>query len=65
MRDRLFESMVSVRDDKRRDAATPHLGLGLYIVRLVAELHRGSARADNRADGSGVVVTVTLPLAGG
>jgi dedicated sortase system histidine kinase len=65
MRERLFESMVSVRDDKRRDAVTPHLGLGLYIVRLVAELHRGSVRADNRADGSGVVVTVTLPLAAG
>ena len=28
-------------------------------------LHQGSARADNRADGSGVVVTVTLPLPGG
>ena len=65
MRDRLFESMVSVRDDARRDGSTPHLGLGLYIVRLVVELHRGSVRADNRADGSGVVVTVTLPLAGG
>jgi signal transduction histidine kinase len=63
MRDRLFESMVSVRDDRTR-GATPHLGLGLYIVRLVASLHRGSARADNRADGSGVVVTVMLPIAG-
>jgi signal transduction histidine kinase len=63
MRDRLFESMVSVRDETRRGGATPHLGLGLYIVRLVVELHRGSVRADNRADASGVVVTVTLPLA--
>jgi two-component system, OmpR family, sensor histidine kinase ChvG len=63
MHDRLFESMVSVRDDKSRDGATPHLGLGLYIVRLVVQLHRGRVRADNRADGSGVVVTVTLPLA--
>ena len=63
MRDRLFESMVSVRDEARRGGATPHLGLGLYIVRLVVELHRGSVRADNRADASGVVVTVTLPLA--
>ena len=61
MRERLFESMVSVREDAQRSGAAPHLGLGLYIVRLVAELHGGSARADNRADGSGVVVTVTLP----
>ena len=62
MRERLFESMVSVRADASRDGATPHLGLGLYIVRLVVERHRGTVRADNRADGSGVVVTVTLPL---
>ena len=47
----------------QRDGATPHLGLGLYIVRLIAEFHGGSARADNRADGSGVVVTVSLPMA--
>jgi signal transduction histidine kinase len=39
------------------------LGLGLYIVRLIAEFHGGRARAANRADGSGVEITVTLPLA--
>ena len=62
MRERLFESMVSVRGDAHRHGATPHLGLGLYIVRLIAQLHGGSARADNRVDGSGVVVCVTLPV---
>ena len=41
----------------------PHLGLGLYIVRLIAEFHGGRADARNRPDGTGVVVTVTLPLA--
>ena len=61
MRDRLFESMVSVRSGG--DAGTPHLGLGLYIVRVIAQFHGGSVRADNRAEGGGVVVTVTLPLA--
>ena len=60
--DRLFESMVSVRDEAHRGGATPHLGLGLYIVRLIAELHGGSAQAANRPGASGVVVTVTLPL---
>jgi dedicated sortase system histidine kinase len=60
-REALFESMVSVREESRRGAG-PHLGLGLYIVRLIVEAHRGSVRADNRVDGSGVVVTVTLPL---
>ncbi|MGB6306567.1 MAG: ATP-binding protein, partial [Steroidobacteraceae bacterium] len=56
---RLFESLFEQRqghDDK------PHFGLGLYIVRLVAEFHGGSAVADNRSDGSGAIFTVTLPL---
>jgi signal transduction histidine kinase len=57
---RLFESLFEHRqgqDDR------PHFGLGLYIVRLVAEFHGGSAHAANRADASGVEVTVALPLA--
>jgi len=61
MSGRLFDSMVSVRGDQRSDA--PHLGLGLYIVRLIAEAHRGRAVAQNRDDGRGVVVSVTLPYA--
>jgi len=52
--------MVSVRGDQVSDA--PHLGLGLYIVRLIAEAHRGHAMAQNRDDGRGVVVTVVLPF---
>jgi two-component system sensor histidine kinase ChvG len=61
MHGRLFDSMVSVRGDQASDA--PHLGLGLYIVRLIAEAHRGRAMAQNRDDGRGVVVSVTLPYA--
>jgi dedicated sortase system histidine kinase len=56
---RLFESLFEHRpgrDDK------PHFGLGLYIVRLVAEFHGGSAVAANRPDGSGAIFTITLPL---
>ena len=62
---RLFESMVSLRaGEAAGDPAkgAPHLGLGLYIVRLVAEFHGGSAGAHDRPDGRGVIVTVTLPL---
>ena len=57
MRTQLFHSMVSVRggDGKR------HLGLGLYVARLIAEGHNGSISADN-TDG-GVTFTVSLPLA--
>lgn len=60
--ERLFEPMVSVRP---QDGRTPHLGLGLAIVRIVAMRHGGDARAANRADGKGVVVAVSLPLASG
>jgi dedicated sortase system histidine kinase len=60
MHGRLFDSMVSVRTEQSRDQ--PHLGLGLYIVRLIAEFHGGRATAMNRADAQGVIVSVDLPL---
>jgi two-component system sensor histidine kinase ChvG len=55
----LFESLFEHRqgvDDK------PHFGLGLYIVRLIAEFHTGTATAANRTDGSGADFRVVLPL---
>jgi dedicated sortase system histidine kinase len=54
MRHQLFDSMVSMRpkgDEK-------HLGLGLYVARLIAEGHAGRIDAKN-VDG-GVAVIVTL-----
>ena len=60
-RARLFDSMVSLRDTAAGDE--PHLGLGLYVVRLVAEFHRGVATARNRLDGSGVVIGMRVPAA--
>jgi two-component system sensor histidine kinase ChvG len=56
---RLFESLFEQRqgkDDK------PHFGLGLYIVRLIAEFHGGTAVAANKEDGGGAVFTIALPL---
>ena len=38
----------------------PHFGLGLYIVRLIAEFHGGEARASNLPDGAGVRLQVRL-----
>jgi len=60
MHGRLFDSMVSLRTEK--SGGEPHLGLGLYIVRLIAEFHGGHASAKNHADGRGVIVSVVLPL---
>jgi two-component system sensor histidine kinase ChvG len=54
---RLFESMVTV---PAAPSGAPHLGLGLYIVRLIARFHRGSASAANRYDPPGVEMTVRL-----
>lgn len=61
MRTRLFESMISVRDAP--GAATPHLGLGLYVARLIAQFHDGTIAASNLASGDGVAVGVRFPLA--
>jgi dedicated sortase system histidine kinase len=55
MRTQLFHSMVSVR----QGGGERHLGLGLYVARLIAEGHNGSISAENVSDG--VMFTVTLP----
>jgi K+-sensing histidine kinase KdpD len=59
MQARLFDSLVSLRD-KATPGDAPHLGLGLYVVRLVAERHAGSASAGNLEDDSGVAFTLRL-----
>jgi len=59
MRESIFDSLVSVRPDR----TASHLGLGLYIARLIAESHGGRITAANLADGSGVVFSVEIPLA--
>jgi dedicated sortase system histidine kinase len=55
MRYQMFDSMVSMRPGKDNK----HLGLGLYVARLIAEGHGGKIDAKN-IDG-GVNVFVTLP----
>jgi dedicated sortase system histidine kinase len=55
MRTQMFDSMVSMRSGEN----TRHLGLGLYIARLIAAGHGGHIDADN-VDG-GVIFRVQLP----
>jgi two-component system, OmpR family, sensor histidine kinase ChvG len=63
MRAKLFESMVSVRGAGADKPGTePHLGLGLYIARVIAEFHGGAMRAENLASGEGVAVTASFRL---
>jgi K+-sensing histidine kinase KdpD len=60
MRHQLFDSLVSVR--AQNDGRT-HLGLGLYIVALIAQFHAARPAAANLDDGSGVVFRVEFPRA--
>ena len=59
---KLFESLWQSRaeGDTPQGRQRPHFGLGLYIVRLIAEFHGGSARATNLPDNSGAVISVRL-----
>jgi dedicated sortase system histidine kinase len=59
MREQLFDSLVSVRAD---GGEKPHLGLGLFVARLIAEFHGGRIDAQNLADGSGVAFKISLPV---
>ena len=60
MHGQLFDSMVSVRE-KPDDDESHHLGLGLYIVRLITDFHHGEVNAYNIPDNSGVIFEVKLP----
>jgi dedicated sortase system histidine kinase len=55
MRHQLFDSMVSMRPGEDNK----HLGLGLYVAKLIAEGHGGRISANNTDDG--VTVLITLP----
>ncbi|WNO09780.1 proteobacterial dedicated sortase system histidine kinase [Teredinibacter sp. KSP-S5-2] len=61
MHGQLFDSMVSVRDKDIPDNEGHHLGLGLYIVRLISDFHRGEVQGYNVPDHSGVIFEVRIP----
>lgn len=48
------------RADKARSSGSGHVGLGLALVKSIAELHRGSARIRSQI-GKGTTVTLTFP----
>jgi signal transduction histidine kinase len=55
---RLFESLVSSRGSAD---GKPHLGLGLYIVRLIADFHSSRVTATNLPGDTGVIITLEIP----
>ena len=60
MFENIFDSMVSVRANTVDNRL--HFGMGLYVVRVIAEHHGGSVTAANLLNGNGVTIRVTLPL---
>jgi len=58
---RIFDPMVSMAG---RRTTEPHLGLGLYIVRLIVQFHRGRISARSREDMPGAVFEVCFPVVG-
>ncbi len=59
LHEQLFDSLVSLRENR---ASSQHLGLGLHIVRLVAEAHAGRVSARNLPDDGGVEFVIRLPI---
>ena len=60
----LFDSMVSLRNHvstNKKENEQPHLGLGLYIARLICQFHQGKISAKNHSSPDGVTIHIILP----
>ena len=60
---RLFERFYRV--DKARSRERGGTGLGLAIAQEIVKLHGGSFEVSNAYEGTGAVVTISIPLTGG
>ncbi|PIE41422.1 MAG: hypothetical protein CSA49_03475 [Gammaproteobacteria bacterium] len=63
MSSQVFDSLISIREKNNQQGT--HLGLGLYIVRLITKAHHGTVTAYNLPEGKGegVCFEIQLPLA--
>jgi len=59
MAERIFEPLVSLG---RKDAQKISLGMGLYIVKLIASFHGGDVIARNLLSSDGVIFSLSLPI---
>jgi len=58
MQKELLHSMISVR--KEQSTEQPHLGLGLYIAKMIALFHHADININNLMDRTGVLVTISF-----
>ncbi|MEL0660624.1 ATP-binding protein [Psychromonas arctica] len=56
----LFQSMVSIRPSSQQHDT--HLGLGLYIAKMICDYHQATLSIDNNHQLTGVIVTIRFPL---
>jgi len=59
MAERIFEPLVSLG---RKNAQKISLGMGLYIVKLIASFHGGGVLARNLLSSDGVIFSLSLPI---
>ena len=59
MNEKIFESMVSIRENQ--NSTKTHLGLGLYIVNLIVKKHGGEVCALNNYELEGVTININIP----
>lgn len=57
---KIFELFISIHDQKHQNSE--NFGLGLYIVKLIAESHRGKVFANTPIQFEGAEFIVSLPL---
>ncbi len=53
----IFDALVSRRSEQVNNS-TPHLGMGLHIVKIIADAHSASVSAHNNKDRAGVDISV-------
>ncbi len=60
----IFDGMTSIRETNQNEQT--HLGLGLYIVKLITDFHQGSVKANNILDQQkepiGAEISIFLPV---
>lgn len=59
MSEQIFEPLVSLG---RKDAQKTRLGMGLYVVKLIANFHGGDVIARNLTSSEGVIFSFSLPI---